>query len=82
MTLRNTLFHSCRSVDELLSQAMDEPLDLLDRMRLRMHLRMCGHCKQVKAQVEILHELGAEIGGLEEAEDLAEWPIPGQAPKR
>jgi hypothetical protein len=82
MTLRNLIYHSCRRVDELLSQAMDEPLGLLDQMRMRMHLRMCRNCPQVEKQLKTLHELGADIGGLEASEDLAEWPIPEQAPTR
>lgn len=56
------LLYSCRKVSELLSQAMDEPLDLTDRMRLQVHLAMCGSCRNVGQQMETLRGLGAELG--------------------
>lgn len=43
--------HSCKQVAELLSQCMDEPLGWIDRLRLRMHLSMCGNCSKVERQL-------------------------------
>jgi len=45
------LMHSCKRVAELLSQSLDEPLGWIDRMRLRMHLSMCGNCRNVEQQI-------------------------------
>lgn len=53
--------HSCRRVAELLSQALDEPLGLFDRARLRLHLSMCDDCRQVERQFETLHTLSADL---------------------
>lgn len=46
--------HSCRQVATLLSRSMDEPLDLVDRVRLRFHLRICGNCANVEQQLAAL----------------------------
>ncbi|QCB47203.1 zf-HC2 domain-containing protein [Hydrogenophaga sp. PAMC20947] len=86
MNLLNTVFHSCRRVDELVSQSMDEPLGWLDSLRMDMHLRMCGNCQEVKSQVETLHTLGADLGGdldeMDGAEADAVFTVPSQPPQR
>lgn len=53
--------HSCRKVAELLSQRLDEPLGLIDRMRLRVHLSMCGNCSNVAQQIDRLHALSSDL---------------------
>jgi predicted anti-sigma-YlaC factor YlaD len=53
--------HSCRRVAELLTQSMDEPLDWLDRLRLRMHLSMCDNCRNVEQQLFGVQALTAEL---------------------
>lgn len=58
------LFHSCQRAAELMSQALDEPLDLVDQVRLRIHLSMCGNCQEVEKQVASLHELVPQLGTL------------------
>ena len=60
-----SLFHSCRKVAELLSQALDEPLDFTDRVRLRIHLSLCGNCRNVEQQMSTLHALGPQLGTLD-----------------
>ena len=82
MTFLHTIFHSCRRVDELVSQSMDEPLGWLDRLRMGLHLRMCGPCQEVKHQVETLHELGAEFGDLSAPGEEAPFTLPSQPPRR
>jgi hypothetical protein len=47
--------YSCKKVSELVSQSLDEPLGVIDRMRLRMHLSMCGNCQNVERQLTSLH---------------------------
>lgn len=56
-----SLLYSCRKAAELLSLAMDEPLDLTDRVRLQVHLAMCGNCRNVGAQMQTLRVLGADL---------------------
>jgi predicted anti-sigma-YlaC factor YlaD len=45
------LVYSCKKVAELLSQAQDEPLDILDQFRLKVHLSMCSSCQNVEQQL-------------------------------
>lgn len=67
------LFHSCQRAAELMSQALDEPLALVDQMRLRIHLKMCGNCQEVEKQMGMLHALTPQLGVLD-LEDDAEPP--------
>jgi predicted anti-sigma-YlaC factor YlaD len=53
--------HSCKRVAELISQRMDEPLGLLDSVRLRLHLHMCGNCRNVEKQLLEVKELAADM---------------------
>ena len=55
------LMYSCRRVAELLSQRLDEPLGLLDEMRLKLHLSMCGNCGNVATQIEALHVASKDL---------------------
>jgi len=55
------LMHSCEEASRLLSRALDEPLGLLDRSLLQMHLSLCGHCAEVDRQFKALRSLGAEV---------------------
>jgi predicted anti-sigma-YlaC factor YlaD len=48
---------SCKKVAELLSQAQDEPLGVLDRVRLKFHLSICPNCQQVEQQMAQLTDL-------------------------
>jgi predicted anti-sigma-YlaC factor YlaD len=59
------LTHSCKRVAELVSQGLDEPLDWLDWMRLRMHLSMCDDCRHVAQQLVALKSITAELFDLE-----------------
>ena len=56
-----TLTYSCRKVAELLSQRLDEPLGLIDDLRLRLHLSMCRDCSHVASQLEAVHAASAEL---------------------
>lgn len=69
-----TLLHSCQKAAELLSQSLDEPLDMVDRLRLRIHLSMCGNCRNVEEQLKLIHKMGAEIGMMDLGDD-SEAPL-------
>jgi predicted anti-sigma-YlaC factor YlaD len=72
------VFHSCERAAELMSQALDEPLDLADQMRLRIHLSMCSNCEEVEKQMATLHTLAPQLGSLElEMDDEPDPPADG-----
>ena len=61
----------------LASRSTYGPVSWLDR------LRMCGHCQAVKAQVETVYNLGADVGNLDAPEGNAFTPAsfhPGANP--
>ncbi len=70
------LTYSCKRVAELLSQRLDEPLGLLDEIRLRLHLSMCDNCSHVAQQLEGVHAASAELfsNGLEMDDDRPAAP--------
>ncbi len=53
--------YSCKRVAELLSQRLDEPLRLIDEVRLRLHLSMCGNCSNVAEQIDAVHTASNEL---------------------
>ncbi|OHC71968.1 MAG: hypothetical protein A3H24_03765 [Rhodoferax sp. RIFCSPLOWO2_12_FULL_60_11] len=65
-----TLLYSCQRAAELLSQSIDEPLDMVDKLRLRIHLSMCGNCRNVQEQFNLIHKMGTDIGTM----DLCDGP--------
>lgn len=70
------LMYSCRRVAELLSQRLDEPLGLLDEMRLKLHLSMCDNCSHVADQIEAVHKASTALlaNGFELDESLPPTP--------
>ena len=53
--------HSCRRVAELLSQRLDEPLGPIDELKLRLHLSLCGNCRNVEKQLSGVHAAAADL---------------------
>lgn len=45
---------SCDEVAELLSRSMDEPLSLIEQLRLKHHLLFCADCRHVDEQFKQL----------------------------
>ena len=68
--------YSCKRVAELLSQRLDEPLGLIDGLRLKLHLSMCGNCANVAVQMEAIHYASADLlaTGLEPDEPVPPAP--------
>lgn len=60
------LLHSCRRAAELITLAQDEPLGALDKFRLRIHLSMCGNCRNAQQQIA---QIGAMMRTPYECED-------------
>jgi predicted anti-sigma-YlaC factor YlaD len=67
--------HSCKRVAELLSQRLDEPLGPIDELKLRLHLSLCGNCRNVEKQLGGVRAAAADLfsGGA----DLEENTGPG-----
>jgi len=69
------ILHSCKRAAELLSQSLDEPLDVVDSLRLRMHLSMCGNCRNVEEQLHMIHKVGAGMGTLDLCDEQLAPPV-------
>lgn len=51
----------CKRATELMSQRLDRPLTWKEKVSLRLHLSMCGACKQCNRQFELLHLAGQRL---------------------
>ncbi|MBI1425642.1 MAG: zf-HC2 domain-containing protein [Gammaproteobacteria bacterium] len=49
---------SCRHASELMSQQLDRPLKLGEKLQLRAHLLICKSCPKTLEQFDILHQAG------------------------
>ena len=48
---------SCKEASQLMSEGMNRRLTLLENLALKMHLLMCGACRQVLKQIKGLRQL-------------------------
>jgi len=48
---------TCKEVAARLSQGLEEPLPLGERMSLRLHMMMCRYCSRYFVQIQALREL-------------------------
>jgi hypothetical protein len=62
---------SCEDVYPLISESRDHPLPLCSRLRLKMHLAICGLCEIYQKQLEILCRVARSLGK-DESKALAE----------
>ncbi len=74
--------HSCKRVAELLSQRLDEPLGPIDELKLRMHVSLCGNCRNVEKQLSGIHAAAADLfsGGVDPDEETGRGSPPGRIP--
>lgn len=56
----NEILYSCRKAAELITRSQDERLGLLDRVRLKVHLSMCGNCANVDRQISQMSKMMRE----------------------
>jgi hypothetical protein len=63
--------HTCQEVAELMSARRDEPLGFWRSFGLKLHLSVCGDCRQVERQLDRVGALGADLmnGSLDSADD-------------
>ncbi len=45
---------NCKEISRLASERFDRELGLLERMRFRMHVLMCHHCRRYARQLAFL----------------------------
>jgi hypothetical protein len=45
---------TCREVHRLVSEGMDRELSLMERVRMRLHLMVCGACTRFNGQMALL----------------------------
>ncbi len=59
---------SCAEMSRLTSRALDQPLSLRMRMKMRLHFVICAWCRRYFEQINFLHEhaprLGMQLGEL------------------
>ncbi len=53
---------NCRQASRLISQGLDQPLNQWDHVRLRVHLWMCGNCRQFSHQLQLLRQSARKAG--------------------
>ncbi|CAG0993311.1 hypothetical protein MTYP_02402 [Methylophilaceae bacterium] len=46
---------SCRQASELVSQSLDRPLNLRERIAVRFHLLICTACTRFSRQLALMH---------------------------
>ncbi|WP_027782078.1 MULTISPECIES: zf-HC2 domain-containing protein [Burkholderia] len=46
----------CKDIARLLSDALDRPLTASERLRVRVHLPLCGSCRQFREQIAVLRD--------------------------
>lgn len=73
--------HSCKRVAQLLSQRLDEPLGPLDQLKLRLHLSLCGDCRNVDAGLSNIHAAAVDLfsGEAQPQPDAGSLPPSGGA---
>lgn len=45
---------SCKETSQLISQAQDRELGIVERMQLELHLAMCKGCSNLRKQMDFL----------------------------
>ncbi len=62
MFIEKLLKLSCRDVSALASENLDHDLPFFKRLKLKLHLAICGACKNYQTQLEILKRMCASMG--------------------
>ncbi len=50
----------CKEASQLMSQGLDRPLGLGERIGLRLHLLICSGCRAVRHQLSFIRNVCAE----------------------
>ena len=52
---------NCKQNAELLSQSLDRPVTLREKVAMRMHLMMCRGCRNFEKQLTFIHKAAREL---------------------
>jgi Putative zinc-finger len=52
---------TCREAARLMSARRDEPLGRWRQWALKLHVQVCGDCREVERQLEQMRRLAAEL---------------------
>jgi hypothetical protein len=66
---------SCAEMSRLTSRALEQPLTLKTRMKMRLHFVICAWCRRYFEQINFLHEQAPRLGM-----QLSELPGRGLSP--
>ena len=53
---------NCRAASRLISAGLDRPLTTGEHLKLRMHLLLCGNCRQFSQQLALLQQAARRAG--------------------
>lgn len=70
----------CKHASHLMSQSMDRPLKVRERLGLWMHLAMCAMCRQFLSQLRLIR--GALRRMVNQAEEDVSVKLPEEARER
>jgi len=51
--------HACKKISQLASDRLDRPLSLLERLKFKLHLSMCSHCRDFDHNIKLIHKVTA-----------------------
>lgn len=52
---------SCKDITNLLTEYLEGGMTFADRMQMKMHLALCGHCRNYAAQLKLTIDSCGEI---------------------
>lgn len=52
----------CKDVARMISDSMDRPLTLRERLRLKVHLAICNGCSNFEKQMKALRDMARRFG--------------------
>lgn len=55
--IMNFLMLSCRKATELVEKKLDNKLNIIEKMQLYLHTRMCGACRLYEKQSKFIDEV-------------------------
>jgi len=53
--------HACNEISQLASDSLDRPLSLRERLKFRLHLLMCGYCRDYDHNMKFIRAVTAMI---------------------
>ena len=70
---------TCKQASQLISQSLDRPLSLTDRIKLRFHLFICDACTAFKKQLDQLRAAILRLRSTTEDDNSIQLPLDAKA---